>query len=330
MPDHVFSFLPGSLHRIAAGLPREILETLQEIRIRESRPLEIVYDHDHAFVDAGGKISDNPAAAYRPSHQECLQLLDLLTDHSLYTFEEELKRGFITVRGGHRVGLCGRVVLDKGEIKQIKDVTGFNIRLAREMIGAGRSVLPYLIDFEAQTVRHTLLISPPLWGKTTVIRDLARMISTGEWPHQLAWKGKKVGIIDERSELAACVKGVPTFHVGPRTDVMDHCPKAEGMMMMIRSMSPDVLVVDEIGRPEDAAAIREALRAGIKVLATAHGAGLEDIRSRPMLRELIEEGIFERYVVLPGRKGTGRPLQVFDGSGFLQVKTPFDSHVKKV
>ncbi len=126
-----------------------------------------------------------------------------------------------------------------------------------------------------RSIHHTLIISPPQQGKTTLIRDLARLISRGEWgANNVSTSGKKVGVVDERSELAACVKGVPRFDLGPRTDVMDGCPKAEGMMMMIRSLSPDVLIVDEIGRPEDADAIHEAVHTGIRVVATAHGAEL--------------------------------------------------------
>jgi stage III sporulation protein AA len=246
-------------------------------------------------------------------------LLEMLTNHSLYTFEEQLKRGFITIAGGHRVGLSGRTILENGRVKQIRDVSSFNIRIARAVMGVGKPILPFLFDPKALSIHHSLVLSSPQQGKTTLIRDLARMISKGEWGlHGSAGsslKGVKVGVIDERSELAACVKGIPRFDLGPRTDVMDGCPKAEGMMMMIRSLSPEVLVVDEIGRPEDADAIHEAMHAGIRVLATAHAGNLSDARRRPVLKELIAEGMFARFVVLGRRNACEAPFQIFDAAG---------------
>jgi stage III sporulation protein AA len=235
--------------------------------------------------------------------------------------------------GGHRVGLAGRTVTEHGKVKLLKEISSFNVRVAREICGIGRHVLPYLLDsavgpaglcLAGCPIHHTLIVSPPRQGKTTLIRDLARLISAGGWSHGsgAAHPGCKVGIVDERSEIAACVRGVPRFNLGPRTDVLDSCPKAEGMMMMVRSMSPEVLVVDEIGRPEDALAIREALHAGVKVIATAHGTGLEDVRNRPILRELIEEHIFSRYVVLGGAAAPGRLEAVFDIGGQPIRKRP--------
>ncbi|MGO4273638.1 stage III sporulation protein AA, partial [Paenibacillus sp. TAF58] len=179
-----------------------------------------------------------------------------------------------------------------------------------------QEVLPQLIDPLLRSIHHTLIISPPQHGKTTLIRDLARLISRGEWgTNYVSASGKKVGVVDERSELAACVKGVPRFDLGPRTDVMDGCPKAEGMMMMIRSLSPDVLIVDEIGRPEDANAIHEAVHTGIRVVATAHGADYEDVRRRPVLKQLLDEGVFTRYVILQRRKGAQATYRILDYQG---------------
>lgn len=292
------AMLPPVLRTTLSRLPQETLDALEELRIRQERPLEVVYADRYAFVTPAGGIGSNPQTAYRPSREDCQKLLELLTRHSLYSFEEELRRGYITVAGGHRVGLSGRAVLEAGAVKQIRDVTGFNIRIAREIIDCARQALPCVTDAENRTVHHTLVVSAPQQGKTTFLRDLARLISYGHWQTPGMSGGLKVGIVDERSELAGCERGVPRFDVGPRTDVLDGCPKAEGMMMMIRSLSPHVLMADEIGRTEDAIAIREALHAGIRVIASAHGAGFSDIRQRPALRELIGEGVFGRIVFL--------------------------------
>lgn len=314
--DSILPMLPDHLRKMLSGLAPPMASELQEIRIREGRPLEIVHKAGHRFVTSTGQTTNHAEKGYVPDRDDMARLLDLISGHSLYALEEELKRGFITVRGGHRIGIAGRTVLEQGRVRQIRDIGSLNIRLAREVKGAGAKLLPLITDRQHKTVYHTLIISAPQRGKTTVARDLARLISYGNWPSFGAdWKARKVAIVDERSELAACFKGVPVFDVGPRTDVMDGCPKAEGMMMMIRSMSPEVIVVDEIGRLEDAVAIEEAVHAGIRVIATAHAHGFSDVGNRPALRPLLEGKRFERLVVLDGSAAPGTVCGVYDASG---------------
>ncbi|SDD43826.1 stage III sporulation protein AA [Paenibacillus sp. UNCCL117] len=317
----LLNYFADPLKSILAALSTRLTHPLQEIRIREGRPLEASWGGGYGFISGEGAWSRSPEGAYRPTRQDCAALLELLTQHSMYTFEEELKRGFLTIQGGHRVGLAGRTVIEQGKVKYIKEVSGFNIRIAREWKQAGKAVLPHLLDPRHGNLLRTLVVSPPQLGKTTLIRDLARLLSGGD--EAAGRRAFKVGIVDERSEIAAAVRGVPGFDLGPRTDVLDGCPKAEGMMMMIRSMSPEVLVADEIGRAEDAAALHEALHAGISVIATAHGRDVEDIRRRPILKELLQDGVFERFVVLSpagqaacgGLAACGPQTAVFDGSG---------------
>ncbi|MED5017559.1 stage III sporulation protein AA [Paenibacillus chibensis] len=290
---------PDRIKSILLQLPDGDLGRLEEIRIREGRPLEVNGSGGHRFVTGIGMFTLEEDKAYKPDRSDTRTFLDLISNHSLYTLEEELRKGFITVPGGHRIGLSGRTVLSGGRVEHIRDISGFNVRIAKEIQGAANEMMPYLYDVKEKRMRHTLILSPPQHGKTTLLRDIARQISRGgsliaDPPPQ----GIKVGIIDERSEIAGSLHGVPSFDVGPRTDVMDACPKAEGMMMMIRSMSPDVLIVDEIGREEDAEAVTEALHAGITVIASAHGSGPEQLRNRPAMRRLMEERMFEMYVIL--------------------------------
>lgn len=310
MTDTTESFLmilpPVLAHKIKA-IPPETRANMEEIRIREHRPLEVVVQGSYRFVTPEGMLTTDTSLAFRPSRMDCVQLLDLLTNHSVYSFEEELKRGYITVKGGHRVGLAGKAVLEQGAVRQLREISSFNIRIAREILDAAKPLLPFLRDDSSGSVYHTLVVSPPQQGKTTLIRDLARLLG-GHF---------KIGIVDERSEIAALIKGVPSFDIGPRTDVLDGCPKAEGMMMMIRAMSPDVLIVDEIGRMEDAEAIHEALLAGIRVIATAHGHSFEEVHARPMLRQLMQEQIFQRYVILGHTYGMGRIHRIYDAEGRL-------------
>jgi stage III sporulation protein AA len=313
--ETVFHILPSAVSRMVRTLPTSVLAHLEEIRIREKRPLEVIFQGTYRFLSSRGGLTADWNEAYCPSHEDCLQLIDLLTNHSRYTLEEELKQGFITIQGGHRVGISGKTAVENGKVKHMLEITGFNIRVAREVKNASVPLMPFLTDREAENIHHTLIVSPPGMGKTTVIRDLARKISYGEWPKPLNWPGKKVGIVDERSELAACLKGVPSFDVGPRTDVLDRCPKAEGMMMLIRSMSPDVIIVDEIGRQEDAAAVREAQHAGVRVAATAHGRSFADVSGRPILGQLLRDGIFSRIVMLDRKESHVIFSEICDSRG---------------
>ncbi|MBM4762254.1 stage III sporulation protein AA [Bacillus sp. B15-48] len=295
--QEILSFLPK---RIVDTLEtvQQIQENIEEIRLRIDRPLEIT---------AGGRPT---FLSYIVQPDDGIQLLNRLGNFSMYTLEEELKRGYITIAGGHRIGLAGKVILDDGKVKAIRDVSSFNIRIAREKIGSANSLLPSIYTGEW---KHTMIIGPPQTGKTTLLRDIARLISSGI--PDLRIPPLKVGIVDERSEIAGCVNGVPQLSFGPRVDVLDSCPKAEGMMMMIRSMSPDVLIVDEIGREEDSVAIMEAVNAGIKLIMTTHGTSLDDIVKRPTLKPIIELGIFERFIELSRATGPGTVTCIKDHIG---------------
>lgn len=299
---------PELIQSLLRQLPASIFQQMEEIRMREGRPLEINTAQGHYFLQSDGGLTHDPDKAYKPSRQDSHRLLDRISNHSLYTMEEELRKGFITIPGGHRVGLSGRTVLNSGRVEHIRDISSFNVRIAKEVIGAADVVLPFIQHDKGRRMKHTLICSPPQHGKTTMIRDLARQISSGK---AFGGRGMKVGIVDERSEIAGCLKGIPSFDVGPRTDVMDACPKAEGMMMMIRSMSPDVLMVDEVGRPEDVEALQEALHAGITVIATAHGSSMADLKRKPGIGSLISSEMFELYIMLR-RQSDEYQLQMFD------------------
>lgn len=312
---------PEKVRALLRGLPVHLLDKAEEIRVREGRPLEINYSGKYHFLTGDGSLTQRPEEAYKPSREDTHRLLDLISNHSLYTMEEELRKGFITIPGGHRIGLSGRTVLSGGGVEHLRDITGFNVRIARELPGIADGILPYLLERGRQRVMHTLILSPPQHGKTTLLRDLARQISTGSPRGREGNRpGLKVGIVDERSEIAGSRRGIPAFDVGPRTDILDGCPKAEGMMMMIRSLSPDVLIADEIGRPEDAEAVTEALHAGISVVASAHGKEVSELARRPGLGGLLEHHMFERYVILH-RTDAGLSFRILDGQkrGLLLV-----------
>lgn len=292
---------------------RQLSAPLEEIRIREVRPVQLIYHGGDAFVAADGGLTLEPRSGAIATHDDLLRTFQLMARGSVYAWEDEVRSGFLTLPGGHRVGLAGRAVTEDGRIRTLKHVSSLNIRIAREIPGCATGLLPRLI-FGGRVI-STLIISPPQAGKTTILRDLVRQVSTGL--PALGLKGCKVGLVDERSEVAGCALGVPQREVGPRTDVLDNCPKAEGMMLLIRAMSPDLIAVDEIGRPADAEAALEALHAGVSLVATAHGADLDDVRRRPALAELLGVGAFGRAVILSRSRGPGTVERVIDLPGEL-------------
>lgn len=282
------------------------LERLQEIRLRVNSPLMIIYDHRERFLSRDGQLKKDDTDVVTVDHAQIQETMEYISDYSLYAYEDEIRQGFITIQGGHRVGIAGKIVLEDGIIKNIKYISFINIRLSHQIPGCADPVMPYIKS--GSTLYHTLIISPPRCGKTTLLRDIVRQISQSP-------DGINVGVVDERSEIAACYMGVPQNDVGIRTDVLDCCPKAEGMMMLIRSMSPQVIAVDEVGSRKDLKAIEYVINCGCKLIATVHGSSVDDLRSRPVLRRLVEERLFERYVVLGDLSRAGCIGAVFDAFG---------------
>nr|WP_246569834.1 stage III sporulation protein AA [Lentibacillus saliphilus] len=280
--------LPNSIRQSVDKHIGNEWSTLQEIRVRINQRIELVFDAHMLWIDH-----------LIPTAQDGIHILNQLSEFSLYRMEDELRHGYVTIEGGHRVGLAGKVNTVNGYVKAIQHITFFNIRIAKEKKDCARPFIPYI--YENNSYKNTLIVGAPQTGKTTLLRDLTRLISTG-WQDI---ESKKVAVIDERSELGGSLKGIPQHDIGPRTDIMDACPKAEGMMMMIRSMSPDVLIVDEIGTDQDVDALMEALHAGVSVVCTIHGHALNGLKKRPSLKQMFNERVFERFILLEKQNQPG-------------------------
>lgn len=280
----MLEFMPSSVREILKKVPREYAKSVEEVRLRTGKSLSIVTVKPLHISSEGKNVI--PEKAYNLSAVEIIECLRLLSNSSLYAWDEELRRGYVTVKGGHRVGLAGRVLTEKGCIRTMKDISSLNFRIAKEITGCADKLAEAVLQARPQ---NTLLISPPRAGKTTILRDLIRLTSL---------RGFTVAVVDERSELAASWQGSSQKDLGPNTDIMDACPKAEGLMLMIRSLGPDVVAVDEIGSQEDAHALYEAAKAGVNIYATAHASNLQEALERSVLKELILNGVFKKIVQL--------------------------------
>jgi stage III sporulation protein AA len=306
----VLRFMPKEIKGMIELMEPKLLESMEEVRLRQNRPLMLYGGGREYLINKRGQLVFEPSNAYHCSPEDIKNAVNLITSYSIYSYEDDIRNGFVTIDGGHRVGICGKAVLESGRIRTFRDISFLNYRVARQVLGAADKVLGYILKTD-RDICNTLIISPPQCGKTTVLRDMVRQISGGI-PSK-GFKGRKVGLIDERNELAACSQGLPKNDVGIRTDVLDGCPKAEGMLIMIRSMSPEIIATDEIGRNEDAGAILDAINAGVKILTTIHGSNIEDFLRKPAL-ERLHKNLFERYIIMSRRQGVGTIESILDGS----------------
>lgn len=293
--ERIIMKLPEDMQSKIRKLPEKTVNNFEEIRIKS--------DCDTLIISGGSEVSLNDRGSVNADVLD--EILNRLLDYSYYAYEDELAKGYITIEGGHRVGICGRVTLEKEKVHLIKDVSSLNIRRSRQIIGVSQKIINSVLNSKTGMINNTLIISPPKCGKTTILRDLARNLSI---------RGYRVGICDERSEIAGCCNGRSSYELGDHTDILDGCPKAEGMMMLIRAMSPDVIITDEIGKEEDVSAIRSALCAGIKIVTSIHGSSYEDIE-RSAIGDLVREQIFETLIFLSASPSTGTVKRILKLSG---------------
>lgn len=294
-------------------LPKEVcgfIETLglneiQEIRMNIGQPLMLKAQGREIIPHKQGGITEIYQDGFQVTEEMLKETFGFICKHSVYAYEEEIRQGFITIEGGHRIGLAGQAVVERDKVRNIKYVSGLNIRLASERIGCGEKVIEMITD--KHNIFNTLIVAPPCAGKTTLLRDCIRLLSNGS----KGIDGVRVGVADERGELGACYHGVPQNDLGVRTDVLDRIPKASGILMLIRSMAPRVIAVDEIGSEDDMEALKNACLSGCNILATIHGASPYDIYEKTVFEHLKAGNMFQRYIVLQ-RNEIGKIKGIYD------------------
>lgn len=275
--------------------------SITEIRIRSKNKIIVICSKNEFVLDliASPKI--------------ILDILLNVSKMSIYAIQTDLNNGFVVIRGGHRIGVCGEVVYENGRIKNIKNICSLNIRVARQIFGCADSVMPQIIV--NGIFQNTLIVSPPGCGKTTLLRDIIRQISNGI--KTLGINGKNVSLIDERGEIASCYEGAPTLDIGIRTDVMSNIDKSTGMSMVIRSMAPDIIATDEIGSAKDILAIKAAILSGVKVIFTMHGDSLKSVLENTNVKELIDMNVFSKIILLSSGKIPGIVEKIYDGGAYV-------------
>lgn len=301
--ETVLEYIPYNIKKLIQGFQTSDninfpnIECIEEIRLRANKPLCIKTSKGTEVIE------------YIVSQQEILQTFEKICENSVYSYRKQICDGYITIRGGNRVGIVGSAVVDNGQVININYISSLNFRIAREKLGCSNKIIEDIVNIEQNTIYNTLIISPPGCGKTTLLRDIIRNISNGI--NDLNFKGKTVGIVDERGEIAAMYKGIPQNDIGIRSDVIDNMPKPEAMRILVRSMSPDVIACDEIGSIEDVKAIDYAMCSGVKGIFTAHGKDIEEVNKNSEISKLLQKKVFERIIKLnPQKRGEAQCICV--------------------
>lgn len=281
------AYLPCSIREKIKKLVTDDWVEIEEIRIRAGEPLSVGIWGESCFITPSGGITNYENKSYHISAEEVQSAFSAICENSVYAYMEEIRQGFITLKGGSRVGICGKAVVENGKVKTFREISSLNFRIANQIVGIADGIIDEIIC--GTEVKSTLIIAPPQMGKTTVLRDVARQISN---------RGFKVGIADDRGELAAMYKGVPQNDVGAQTDVIDNAPKSEAIEMLLRTMSPRVIVTDEIVCEKDVKAILKAVGTGVSVIATTHGDSIEEVRKRNILKPLFAGNVFSKAILI--------------------------------
>ncbi len=300
---------------ILDNLDAKFISEVEEIRIRANKPVVLHTANDAYFIDYSSRLCRQAKDAYIFRFDDVENLISAFCNHSIYAFDKDIKNGFITIEGGIRVGISGQGVFNQKQLFSIRNFTGLNIRIPRQIIGISKKVLPYI--YTQDKFLSTFIISPPNCGKTTLIRDICRAVSDGDYSTR-----KKTLVVDERSEIAGVGMDL-IYDVGVFTDVIDRIDKNTAIFMALRSLSPQVIVVDEVGDRKDLDSIYEIVNCGVKIIATAHADSIESLKTRVFFRNILEERVIDRFIFLNCELGRGTVKYILDKNLNSITSKPF-------
>lgn len=295
MINQISKYVNTNIKDILLSQSEDILDTVYEIRIRINCPILLKSSTGDYFVSYGKISKSYTDDFYKINKSDLSSTIAALTSNSIHAYEKEIEKAFLTIEGGHRVGLSGDCLYEKNQFKGFKNISSFNIRIARDFINCSSKIIKYIIK-DSNSIYNTLIAGIPLSGKTTCIRDLARYLSDGLNNPQ--FKACDISIIDERGEIAAIHNGIPQFYLGSRTDILSYCMKKEGFSISIRSLAPKIIISDELGSAEDFDIIQYALKSGVSIISTAHASCVEDLFKNIYIKSILESGFIERIIVL--------------------------------
>ncbi|MDR1466983.1 MAG: stage III sporulation protein AA [Oscillospiraceae bacterium] len=298
--------LNNDLSDLFFRVPDEIKEKVQEIRLRIGCPPMICCAKESFFLDSKGNITDQVMSNCKCLDKENIEEnFKRICNYSLYSHQEEIASGYITIKGGCRVGVCGTAVVENGKISAMHNISSLNIRIAKQSFKCADKVLEELLNNDQEEILGTLIVGEPACGKTTLLRDLARQISTGTKSRR-----KNVTIIDERFEIAGILEENWQNNVG-LCDILSNISKGAGMLRAIRSLSPEILICDEIGGSEDVCHVKQILNSGVKLISSIHSGSLEELLNKESARELLKTGAFENIVIMRGRETPGEVEKIY-------------------
>jgi len=311
--NQAVSCLSPRLKTILSGVPDSAKQSAFEVRLRVGKPMILTCAERPWFVDANSQLLNLPKMPYIVTQNDIADSIVSMCAHSVHSHQQEFKNGFISIRGGHRAGICGTaVVSDSGAITAVREITSVNLRIAREVPGAANALMERIF---AEQLCGCLIIGIPSSGKTTILRDLARQLSSG-----VSGRFVKVAVVDERCELGAVFDGIPQNNLGYGSDILSGYPKAFGIEVAVRTLSPQVIICDEIGGGAEVNGILESINAGVKIIATAHAGSVKEILRRPQMARLMESGAFSRIVLLGGSQKPGEIRQIVKTGDLLDDK----------
>lgn len=298
--DDAAKGLSQNLFSVLYKLPPEIKKEVQEIRVRVNKPLALSIKNKTLFVTQNSELTQEPQNAVAAAMSDIAESFQNICCYSVYSHQNEIKNGFITMRCGHRVGLCGTAVISNGKITSVRDISSLNVRIARQIKNAAQQVMQRIGKING----GVLICGAPCSGKTTILRDMAKRISQG-----IECESMRTCVVDERGELSGTYSGIAKNDLGI-SDILNGYPKGEGIMQSLRALSPEVIICDEIGAQEDISAVEQGLNSGVYIIATVHASSYTELLKRKQALNLIETGAFNTVVMLSSRASPGEISEI--------------------